>query len=55
MSSYMKLPQHEIIHQYLKEQRFDLQFSKPVLRHIVHFVNGATEKGFSGTLTRSLE
>jgi hypothetical protein len=51
MSSLNKLPQHEIIHQYLKDHRFDLYFSKPALRHMVHFLNGATEKGFSGTLT----
>lgn len=51
MSSSRKLPQHETIHQYLKEQRFDLQYSKPAVRHIVHFLHGATEKGFSGTLT----
>ena len=49
--SPIKLPQHESIHQYLKDQRFDLYFSKPVLRHMTHFLNGATEKGFSGTLT----
>jgi hypothetical protein len=51
MSRNARLPHHETIYQYLKEQRFDLYFSKPVLRHMVHFLNGATEKGFSGTLT----
>jgi hypothetical protein len=51
MSRNARLPHHETIHQYLKEQRFDLYFIKPALRHMVHFLNGATEKGFSGTLT----
>jgi hypothetical protein len=51
MSLLVKLPQHKAIYQYLKKEHFDLQYSKPAMRHMVHFLHGATEKGFSGTLT----
>lgn len=51
MSHKISLPHHEEIFQYLKEQRFDLYFSKPVLKHMVSFIDAVTQKGFSGTLT----
>jgi DDE superfamily endonuclease len=51
MSRNARLPHHETIYQYIKEQKLDLHFSKPVQMHMLHFIDGVTQKGFSGTLT----
>jgi hypothetical protein len=51
MSRNVRLPHHETINQYVKNQKFELYFSKPVLKHMVHFIDGAVQKGFSGTLS----
>jgi hypothetical protein len=51
MSSTIRLPHQKEIYQYLIKQGFDLYISKPGLAHMVHFIDGVTQKGFSGTLT----
>jgi hypothetical protein len=51
MSHHARLPHHETIDQYLQEQRLHLYYSKPVMKHLTHFLDGVTQKGFSGTLT----
>jgi hypothetical protein len=51
MSSIIRLPHQKEIYQYLIQQGFDLYVSKPGLAHMVHFIDGVTQKGFSGTLT----
>ncbi|TCP69726.1 hypothetical protein [Baia soyae] len=51
MSRNVRLPHHETINQYLQRKKFNLYYSKPALEHMIHFIDGVTQKGFSGTLT----
>jgi hypothetical protein len=51
MSHSIILPHHQTIYEYFVRQGMDLYFSKPVLKHMVHFMDGVTQKGFSGTVT----
>ncbi|KIV57410.1 hypothetical protein [Aneurinibacillus migulanus] len=39
------------INNILRTWRFPLYFSKPVMNHMVHFLDGVMTRGFSGTLT----
>ncbi|MGF7087622.1 hypothetical protein JOD24_001458 [Kroppenstedtia sanguinis] len=51
MSHTPNLPHQDPIRHYLKKQRYNLYLTKPVIEHLVHFIDGATQKGFSGTPT----
>lgn len=46
-----RLAHQQHLHNTLCEWNLSLYFSQPVMRHIVHMIDGIMHKGFSGTLT----
>jgi len=46
-----RLAHHQGIHKFFMTLGLALDFSKPILKHLVHIVDALTTKGFSGTLT----
>ncbi|WP_232696535.1 hypothetical protein [Brevibacillus daliensis] len=51
MSHMYTLSQHHNWNNIFRQWKLPLYFSKSVLNHITHFVNGVLSQGFSGTLT----
>lgn len=45
------LPHQHVILNFLVALGFQVYFSKPVLNHLINFITGVTQKGFSGTTT----